>query len=42
MYTNNYSNTDRFDKVTAKFKWFSFFCLTVYMHYKAKQSKRSF
>jgi len=29
MHTNNYSNKERFDKVIAKIKWCSFFCLTV-------------
>jgi len=32
MYTNNYSNKERFDKVIAKIKWCSFYasqCSTV-------------
>jgi len=30
MHTNNCSNIDRFDKVVAKIKLCSFFCLTMY------------
>ena len=30
MRTNDYSNIERFDKVIAKIKWCSFFCVTVY------------
>ena len=31
MCTNNCSNRERYDKVIAKIKWCSFFCLTVYV-----------
>jgi len=33
MYTNNYSNTERYDKVIVKIKWRSFLPLCAYVHF---------
>jgi len=38
MCTNNYSNKERFDKVTAQIKWCSFLCLTEYIVYREKST----